>query len=229
MINIEKKPILISSSVSCMDLCNLENSINEVEKAGVSFLHFDIVDGQFNNCFILGESTLEAIRPITNIPIEVHLAVYNPEKYIERFAKLGADYIAVHYEAMSNPLKTFEYICHCGSKPILAFKADTPPNNDFLTLAKEVDWILKLTVNPGFSGQKLQEVSLEHIKQMSNIIKENNIDTYIQADGNVNCKTIPKLFSAGANIFTGGSSGLFIKDFTIKENFNNLLNSIYNI
>lgn len=229
MINIEKKPILISSSVSCMDLCNLENSINEVEKAGVSFLHFDIVDGQFNNCFILGESTLEAIRPITNIPIEVHLAVYNPEKYIERFAKLGADYIAVHYEAMSNPLKTFEYIHHCGSKPILAFKADIPPNNDFLTLAKEVDWILKLTVNPGFSGQKLQEVSLEHIKQMSNIIKENNIDTYIQADGNVNCKTIPKLLSAGANIFTGGSSGLFIKDFTIKENFNNLLNSIYNI
>ena len=85
-----------------MDLCNLKNSINEVEKAGVSFLHFDIVDGQFNNCFILGEPTLEAIRPIANIPIEVHLAVYNPEKYIKDFAKLGADYIAVHYEAMSN-------------------------------------------------------------------------------------------------------------------------------
>ncbi len=229
MINIEKKSILISSSVSCMDLCNLEKCIKEVEEAGVSFLHFDIVDGEFNNCFILGEATLEAIRPITNIPIEVHLAVYNLEKYIERFVKLGADYIAVHYEAMSNPLKTFEYIRSFGSEPILAFKADTPPNDDFLTLSKEVQWVLKLTVNPGFSGQKLQEASLEHIKQMSDIIKENNIDTYIQADGNVNCKTIPKLLSAGANIFTGGSSGLFIKNFTIKENLNHLLNSTYNI
>ncbi len=225
MLNVEKKSILISSSVSCMDLCNLKNCIKEVEEAGISFLHFDIVDGQFNNCFILGEAVLEAIRPITNIPIEVHLAAYNPEKYIERLANLGADYIAVHYEAMSNPLKTFEYIRSYGAEPILAFKADTPPNDDFLTLAKEVQWILKLTVNPGFSGQKLQKSSLEHINQMSNIIKENNIDTYIQADGNVNSKTIPELLSAGANIFTGGSSGLFIKDFTIKENFQNLINA----
>lgn len=215
-----------SASVSCMDLLNLKHQIEEVETSGVSFFHYDVVDGQFNRCFILGDTLLEQMASATTLPIEAHLAVYDPEKYIERFAKSGADYIAVQYEALEHPLKTFDLIRKYGAEPVLCYKADSAPKNDFISLAKEVAWILKLTVNPGFSGQTIQPESIAHIRQMTALLKEAGIETPIQADGNVNQKTISGLAAAGASIFTGGSSGLFLPESTISENVKKLLRSI---
>ncbi|MBS7008446.1 ribulose-phosphate 3-epimerase [Anaerostipes sp.] len=219
-------PPCVSASVSCMDLLHLREQILETEQSGISFFHYDMVDGQFNKCFILGDTLLEMIRPEMNLPIEAHLAAYHPECYIERFAKLGADYIAVHYEAMEHPLKTFDLIRKYGAEPILAFKCDTAPPDDFLSLAKEVPWILKLTVNPGFSGQTMQKNSLQHIKEMRQKLSDAGLSVSIQADGNVNPNTINTLFQSGADIFTGGTSGLFCPEHSIKENREILLSNI---
>lgn len=216
----------VSASVSCMDLLHLREQILETEQSGISFFHYDMVDGKFNQCFILGDTLLEMIRPEVTLPIEAHLAAYDPERYIERFAKLGADYIAVHYEAMEHPLKTFDLIRKYGAEPVLAFKCDTAPPDDFLSLADEVPWILKLTVNPGFSGQTMQKNSLEHIKEMRQKLSESGLSTSIQADGNVNPSTINTLSQSGADIFTGGTSGLFRPEHTIKENLELLLSNI---
>jgi ribulose-phosphate 3-epimerase len=215
----------LSASVSCMDLCNLERDIIEVEKSDIEFLHFDVVDGEFNRCIILGSPTLSAIRKKTRLPIEVHIAAYKPERFIEQFVAEGADYIAVHYEAMDQPHKVFELIRSLGATPVLAFRAETAPKSDFLALASQVAWILKLTVNPGFSGQKIQPASLEHIRMMRQTISKAGLDIGIQADGNMHLPTVPEAARAGANIFTGGTSGLFCGSNSVQENAENLLAS----
>lgn len=223
MKEVNLKDYMVSASVSCMDLCNLEKSVQEVEKSEVSFFHYDMVDGKFNQCFILSETLLEQMRKVTNLPIEAHLAAYDPEQYIEMYAKAGADYIAVHYEAMQNPDKIFDKIRQAGAIPILAYKSTTAPGEDFIHLAKQVPWILKLTVNPGFAGQKMQDQAVEHIRQMRQKLKEAGLETKIQADGNINESTIPKVIEAGADILTGGTSGLFLKGQSVVENCNKMI------
>lgn len=223
MFKIVKKDINISASVSCMDLCNLKRCMVKIEQSEVSFYHFDVVDGRFNRCFILGEPTLQSMRKETGLPIEVHLAVYEPEKFIKTYAKSGADYIAVHYETVKNFNKIFDMIRLYGAEPVLAYKASTPPGDDFISLAAQVAWILKLTVNPGFAGQRMQKGALKHIKQMRDMLKKAGMKTGIQADGNINENTIPLVVSAGADILTGGSSGLFLKDCTVKKSCSKMI------
>lgn len=212
-----KHPVLVSASVSCMDLCDLQSAVREVEKSDVSFYHFDVVDGRFNQCFILGETTLQNMKRITGIPIEAHLAVYHPERFIEAFARAGADYIAVHYEAMDDPLERFAQIRKAGAKPVLAYRADTAPGKDFPRLAAQAEWVLKLTVNPGFSGQKIQLPAIEHIRQMRQMATKAGLSVRIEADGNINSSTIKTVTEAGADILTGGSSGLFCKNRSISR------------
>lgn len=212
-----KTPVLISASVSCMDLCDLKSAVREVEASEVSFYHFDVVDGRFNQCFILGETTLQSMKRITGLPIEAHLAVYHPERFIERFAQAGADYIAVHYEAMDDPQQIFAQIRSAGAKPVLAYRADTAPKTDFPELAAQAEWVLKLTVNPGFSGQKLQLQAVAHIRQMRQMAERAGLSVRIEADGNINSSTIKTVTDAGADILTGGSSGLFCKGSSVSR------------
>ena len=152
-----------------------------------------------------------------------HLAVYDIDTYIDVFAGKGADYIAVHYEALKNPQETFTKIRALGAQPVLAYRADTAPQEDLIELAPLCAWILKLTVNPGFAGQKINPQAIKHIKMMSDMLKVHGINTRIQADGNVNANTTAMLAEAGATIFTGGTSGLFLKGKTVQENIDNML------
>lgn len=223
MKTVKKENINVSASVSCMNLCNLKKDMQEVEKSRVSFYHFDVVDGRFNNCFMLGEPTLKSMREEASIPIEVHLAVYEPEKFIEACAKLGADYIAVHYESLKDPYKIFKMIRDFGAKPVLAYKSNTAPENDFPSLAEQVSWILKLTVEPGFSGQKIQRQAVEHIASMRCMLDEAGLNTGIEADGNINIYTIPQVVKAGADILTGGSSGLFVENCSVEQSCNEMV------
>ena len=213
----------VSASVSCMDLGNLADSIKKVEDSDVAFFHYDVVDGRFNKCYILGDILCDYLKKNSRLPIEVHLAVYDIENYIEVFAQKKVEYIAVHYEAMKNPKEIFAKIRSLGAKPVLAYRADTEPKDDLIELAPLCEWILKLTVNPGFAGQKINPEAIKHIKMMSDMLKQNNIKTRIQADGNVNKNTTRMLAEAGATIFTGGTSGLFLTGKSIQENLRELL------
>lgn len=205
----------ISASLSCIDLLHLQDSIEEINETPISFLHYDVVDGEFNSCFIFGDIILSKIRPLTNKKIEVHLACNDAEKYLKPFVDAGADYIAIHYEIDADVKSILKKIKDLGAKPILAFKADSEVPENFAELAKEVNWILKLMVNPGFAGQKMQSNAIAHVACMSEIIRENKLATKIQVDGNIHKDTIPAVIKAGATILTGGTSGLFKKDNTL--------------
>ena len=218
-LDINQSGIILAASVSCMDMLHLKRDVERVNKSSVSFLHFDVVDGRFNECFILGTPTLQAIKRVSQLPIEVHLAVYEPDKYLALFREAGADYITVQYEAdtKKNLKKTFGKIRALGAVPVLALKAQTDVDDGVIELAKEVPWILKLTVNPGFSGQQIQPEAYEKIRALKKELIKNKCQTRIQSDGNMNGDTIPKAVAAGADIITGGTSGLFIKGKSIKR------------
>lgn len=224
MRKIENQEILISASVSCMDMMNLKEHMYTAEQAGIDFYHFDVVDGEFNNCFILGQTLLEAMRENTELPIEVHLAVYHPIKYVKQFIDLGADYVGVHYEAKDDLQETFDAIRQLGATPVLNYRAETVFCMAHLELVRQAAWVNKLTVNPGFSGQTIQPPAIAHIRDICKAMDDAGLDTYIQADGNINEKTIPSVIEAGANILTGGTSGLFVKGRSVKDNIERMRN-----
>lgn len=207
----------VSASLSCADLLHLKDAIEELNNSSIDFLHYDVVDGRFNNCFVFGDLVLQKIRPLCDKPIEVHLAVEDVRPYIEPYAKAGADYIAVHYEIADDLNEVFELIRQAGCRPILAFRCDTEVPQDFLMLAQQVDWILKLCVEPGYAGQKMQRCALDHIAKMRKQLKQHGLTTHIQADGNIHTGTIPDVIAHGADILTGGTSGLFKKNQSIEE------------
>ena len=217
MIELKRKKITLAASVSCFNLYNIESQMQEVVDSGIDMLHFDVVDGRFNNCIILGTPTLQAIRPHVELPVEVHLGVCEPEKFIDQFAEAGADYISVHYEVMKEPHKIFDMIERAGAKPVLALRAETEVDEGIISLLPRIDWILKLTVNPGYSGQTFQTETIDKIRRLREAITKAGFETGIQADGNINPRTIPSVVSAGADMLTGGTSGLFLKDKTIKQ------------
>lgn len=213
----------VSASVSCMDMGRLTAVIDEVNASDVAFWHYDVVDGRFNQCFILGDLLYPYLREKSKLPIEVHLAAEDPEHYIDVFSRYELDYVAVHAEAMKQPERIFQKIRAIGAQPVLAYRAETAPGDDFVDLAKECAWVLKLTVNPGFSGQRIQPHALEHIRTMSEWLEDAGVGIPIQADGNVNVQTVRTLYEDGAGIFTGGTSGLFLKESSVQENIERLL------
>lgn len=214
----KEKELLVAASVSCMDMMHMKECMEETEAAGIDFYHYDIVDGTFNTCFILGQTLLEAMRPNTQTPIEVHLAVEEPMKFIKQYADLGADYIGVHYESKGDIAASLDAVIEAGAIPTLQLRAETGFSEDMLPLLEKVAWVNKLTVNPGYSGQKMQPQALDHIRGLRDAIDRAGLGVKIQADGNIKEETIPMVVQAGANILTGGTSGLFVQGNTVKEN-----------
>lgn len=225
--NVNDLKVSLSASVSCMDLGHMSDEIKAVETSVVDFFHYDVVDGMFNSCYILGDAMLGYLKKSSCLPVEVHLAVKKPAEYIEIFGAAGADFIAVHYESDGSVERNFDLIKKAGAVPVLAYRAETAPGEDFTYLAEKSAWILKLTVNPGFSGQIIKPSAIEHIRLMRQQLAEAGLRTRIQADGNVNEVTIWRLYEAGARIFTGGTSGLFKKDLSVAGNARRLIDAIH--
>ena len=208
----------LGASVSCFDLFNLKEQFEQIQDAPIDFLHFDVVDGKFNDCIILGLPLLTAIRSHTKLPIDVHLAVYRPERFIEQFAKEGADIISIHPEGTDDLLGNFDRIRKFNCTPALALRSETCADKSLLSALEQAVFVTKLTVDPGFSGQKIQEGSFAKMKALRKLMDDNGIRTPIVADGNVNPRTIPDLAKSGASILIGGTSGLFLQGSTVKQN-----------
>lgn len=225
MYRLDRQDITLSASVSCFNLYNMQSDMEQVHHSAVSFLHFDVVDGRFNSCFILGTPTLAALRPHTQLPIEVHLGVYEPLRFILQYAACGADYISVHAETGDRKelLRCFDAIRQAGAEPVLALRAETEVSDDILMLARHVPWILKLTVDPGYAGQAIKPEAFASIRRLREALRSEGLDAGIQADGNVNLQTIPELIRAGADMLTGGTSGLFLREATVADNAQRLL------
>lgn len=197
--------IKIAPSILAADFAKLGQEVKEVEAAGAELIHIDVMDGHFVPNISFGAIVLEAIRPLSTLPMDVHLMIENPDQYIEQFAKAGADYITVHVEACRHLHRTIQLIRSFGVKPGVVLNPHTPIET-IQHILEDVDMVLFMTVNPGFGGQKFIESVVPKVEALSNIVKERGLNIEIEIDGGINAETIVPCAKAGATIFVAGSA-----------------------
>jgi len=203
--------IKIAPSILAADFAKLGEEVLEVEKAGADWIHVDVMDGHFVPNISFGAVVLNAIRPLTKLPMDVHLMIENPDLYIEEFAKAGADYITVHVEACPHLHRTIQLIRSFGVKPGVVLNPHTPIET-IQHILEDIDLVLFMTVNPGFGGQKFIHSVVPKVKQLSDIIKEKELSIEIEIDGGINEETIVACAEAGATVFVAGSAIYSKKD-----------------
>jgi len=197
--------VKIAPSILAANFSKLGEEVLEVEKAGAELIHIDVMDGHFVPNITMGPIVVEALRPLTKLPLDVHLMIENPDQYIESFAKAGADYITVHVEACPHLHRTIQLIRSFGVKPGVVLNPHTPIET-IQHVLEDIDMVLFMTVNPGFGGQKFIHSVIPKVKQLSNIIKERNLSIEIEIDGGINEETIKPCVEAGATILVAGSA-----------------------
>lgn len=197
--------IKIAPSILAADFAKLGQEVKEVEAAGAELIHIDVMDGHFVPNISFGAIALEAIRPLSALPMDVHLMIENPDQYIEQFAKAGADYITVHVEACRHLHRTIQLIRSYGVKPGVVLNPHTPIET-IQHILNDIDMVLFMTVNPGFGGQKFIESVVPKVAALSEIIKERGLNIEIEIDGGINAETIVPCAKAGATIFVAGSA-----------------------
>ncbi|QPQ36972.1 ribulose-phosphate 3-epimerase [Lysinibacillus sp. JNUCC-52] len=197
--------IQIAPSILAANFAKLGEEVKDVERAGAKLIHIDVMDGHFVPNISFGSIVLDAIRPLTDLPLDVHLMIENPDQYIEQFAKAGADYITVHVEACRHLHRTIQLIRSYGVKPGVVLNPHTP-SESIQHILEDIDMVLFMTVNPGFGGQKFIHSVVPKIEALSTIIKERNLDVAIEIDGGINAETIVPCAKAGATIFVAGSA-----------------------
>lgn len=203
--------IKIAPSILAADFAKLGQEVKEVEAAGAELIHIDVMDGHFVPNISFGAIALEAIRPLSTLPMDVHLMIENPDQYIEQFAKAGADYITVHVEACRHLHRTIQLIRSYGVKPGVVLNPHTPIET-IQHVLEDVDMVLFMTVNPGFGGQKFIESVVPKIEALSKIIKQRGLNVDIEIDGGINAESIVPCAKAGATIFVAGSAIYSKKD-----------------
>ncbi|MGL4695826.1 ribulose-phosphate 3-epimerase [Enterococcus larvae] len=194
----------IAPSILSADFANLARDIQLVEKLGADYIHVDVMDGQFVPNITLGPNIVSAIRPVTKLPLDVHLMIQQPENFIEDFAKAGADIITVHQEATPHIHRAMQMIKNAGVKAGVVINPGTPLSaiEEVLDLA---DLVLIMTVNPGFGGQSFIESQLSKIAQLKAWKEEEGYTYEIEVDGGIVPETAEKCKEAGADVFVAGS------------------------
>src|SRR5690625_151545 len=192
-------------SIRSANFAHLATEIKEVEKGGADYIHVDVMDGHFVPNITIGPLIVEAIKPVTNLPLDVHLMIENPEMYIETFAKAGASVISVHQEACTHLHRVIQQIKSFDVKVGVALNPATPASfiKDIL---HELDLVLVMTVNPGFGGQAFIEEVVHKIKQLDDWRQKMQHSFVIEIDGGVNVETAKQCTDAGADILVAGSA-----------------------
>lgn len=192
----------ISASILACDLSRLAEEIKRVEPY-IDMVHLDVMDGVFVPNITFGLPLLEAVRSCTSLPVDVHLMIIDADKYVERFAQAGASWIGVHYEACVHLHRTVQKIKENGAKAYAVLNPHTPVEvlSDILV---ELDAVLLMTVNPGFSGQKFIDWTVGKIGRLKHMIDERSLNVKIMVDGGVNEETLKKVVCAGAEILVMG-------------------------
>lgn len=197
--------IKIAPSILSADFAKLGEEIKDVENGGADYIHVDVMDGHFVPNITIGPLIVEAIRPITKLPLDVHLMIENPDQYISAFANAGADFITVHVEACPHLHRTIQLIKSHGVKAGVVLNPATPVDT-IKHVIEDIDLVLLMTVNPGFGGQKFIHSVLPKIEEVARMVKEKNLNVEIEVDGGVNEETARLCVEAGANVLVAGSA-----------------------
>ncbi|MDR3597964.1 ribulose-phosphate 3-epimerase [Clostridium sp.] len=200
--------IKIAPSIMCADPLNVEKELRHLEECGIDMLHCDVMDGQYVDNLAMGFYLIKAIKRATKIPLDIHLAVMEPERYLDILASIGVDMVSVHVERTKNMHRTIKRIKELGMKASIAINPSTPVCIVQHVL-KYVDMILVMTVDPGFEGQSFIYETIDKIKEIKGMSLKHNPSLLIEVDGNINTNTIPLTVSAGANVLVLGTSSLF--------------------
>lgn len=198
------KKILVSPSILSADFANLEQEIRKVVSAGADWIHVDVMDGHFVPNITIGAPVVASLKKKCAVPLDVHLMIENPEKYIEDFVGAGAAILTIHVESTKNPSQVLKKIRDLGARPGITLKPGTPIEEIFPYLDK-VDLVLVMTVNPGFSGQSFMPEQVDKIRKVHQQILARRLSVHIEVDGGLNEKTVVECINAGADVIVAGN------------------------
>jgi ribulose-phosphate 3-epimerase len=197
--------IKLAPSLLSADFARLGEQIDEVARAGADYIHVDVMDGHFVPNITIGTPVVAAIRPVTSLPLDVHLMIEHPERFISEFVQAGADIITVHVEACPNLRTTIRLIKELGAKVGVSLNPPTPVSaiEEFLPY---VDLVLVMGVNPGFGGQSFIPETLPKIANIRKILDDRKLSAELEVDGGINADNAPDIVKAGANVLVAGNS-----------------------
>jgi ribulose-phosphate 3-epimerase len=207
-----RMPIRIAPSILSADFGRLAEEVRAVEAAGADWIHVDVMDGRFVPNITIGPLVVEAVRKVTRLPIDAHLMIVEPERYVEAFAKAGADLISVHAEVSPHLHRTIQAIRAAGARPSIALNPSTPLDCLEYVLG-DVDMVLLMTVNPGFGGQSYISAVTEKVRRLRRMADESGQELEIQVDGGVKASTVGAAARAGANVLVAGTAVFGAKDY----------------
>lgn len=193
---------LVAPSILSADFANLEKEINAIAQAGADWVHVDVMDGQFVPNLTIGIPVVKSLKKVSSLPLDVHLMIVQPERYVEQFVKAGADYLTIHVESTDNPKAVLEKIRSLGAKAGITLRPKTAVES-VLPLLSLCDLVLVMTVEPGFGGQSFMMDQITKIDVLKNYITKNNLKCLIEVDGGINSETAK--LCKNADVFVAGS------------------------
>jgi ribulose-phosphate 3-epimerase len=197
--------IKLAPSILAADFARLGEQVLEAERAGADRIHVDVMDGHFVPNISMGPVVVQALRPITRLPLEVHLMIEEPDRYLDAFAKAGADTLEVHVEGAVNLHRTVQHIRHLGKKAGVVLNPATSPVM-LAEILPDVDLVLVMTVNPGFGGQEFIPHTLGKIRRLRQMLDQIRPEVEIEVDGGIDAETAPQAVGAGACVLVAGSA-----------------------
>jgi len=208
----------IAPSILSADFSRLADEVRAVEKAGADVIHVDVMDGHFVPNITIGPLVVQGLKKLTSLPLDVHLMIENPERYIEVFAQAGSDWITIHAEVCPNLKRMIKKVRQLNVRPGIVLKPATPLKTLFPVL-DDIDLVLIMSFNPEFGGQSFIPATLKKIERLRRMIDQNNYPVEIEVDGGVKVENIREVSMAGADIFVVGTGIFKTKDYedTIKK------------
>jgi len=205
IIKMQRKTIQIAPSLLAADFARLGEEVAAAEAGGADLLHLDIMDGHFVPNITIGPLVVGAVRRTTKLPLDVHLMIEKPERYIPRFAEVGADILTVHVEACPHLHRTVQQIKGLGVKAGVSLNPATPLSS-LEEILEYVDLVLIMTVNPGFGGQEFIASMLTKVRRLRKMLDERGLNCELEVDGGINVETAPKVVAAGATVLVAGEA-----------------------